>query len=218
MGRCDVNQVPAVPASKPFLDERAFQQLLCAAYTLQQRHHHVNNAAKRASLETAVASNLPVRLSKAGLEPTLLDIVGNTKRPELAKLSTRIPPLGGLGVRKTTVTVTRRGPKLWRTVEALAIGAVFCSFMVTASIPWFSSHAGGAAVLSSPAALPKGEGTPSAVRLSSKVSDRSENLKSSRHSQGSMIARDTIVRYLNLPAVPRVQAGIPGGGSQTSVP
>ena len=214
-----MNQERTVSASKPSLDERAFQQLLCAAYTLQQRHHHVNDAAKHASFEPAVASNLPGNLSKAAFELTLLRIEGNAKRQELTKLSAdRGTPLDGLLVRKTTLTIARRGPKIWRTVEALAIGTVFFCFMVTASIPWFSSHAGGAAVLGSPAALRKGEGTPSAVRLSSKATGRSENLKSSRHSQGSMIARDTIVRYMNLPPVPHVQAGMSGGGSQTSGP
>jgi hypothetical protein len=33
-----------------------------------------------------------------------------------------------------------------------------------------------------------------------------------------MIARDTVVRYMNLPSVPHVQARISGGGSQTSGP
>jgi len=218
-----VNQERTVSASqpslsKPSLDERAFQQLLCAAYTLQQRHH-LNDAAKHASFEPAVASNLAGNLSKAAFELTLLGIEGNAKRQELTKLSAdRGTPLDGLLVRKTTFTIARRGPKIWRTVEALAIGTVFSCFMVTASIPWFSSHAGGAAVLGSPAALPKGEGTPIAVRLSNKATDGSENLKNSRHGEAGMIARDTVIRYMNLPSVPHVQAGISGGGSQTSGP
>jgi len=219
MGRCDVNQVPAVPASKPFLDERAFQQLLCAAYTLQQRHYHANDAAKHASFKPVVGSDLPGKLSKAALELTLLGIEGNGKRQELTRLSAdRITPPGSLLVHKTTFTIARRGPKIWRTFEALAIGTVFCCFMVTASIPWFSSHAGGAVALSSPAALPKGEGTPIAVRLSNKATDGSENLKNSRHGEAGMIARDTVIRYMNLPSVPHVQAGISGGGSQTNGP
>jgi hypothetical protein len=214
-----LNQERTAPASKPSLDERAFQQLLCAAYTLQQRHYQVSDAAKHSSFKPIIASDLPDTFLNAAFELTLPGIEANAKQQEQTKLSPdRIAPLGSLRVHKTTFTIARRGPKIWRTVEALAIGTVFCCFMVSASVPWFSTHAGGGMALSSPAALPKGEVIQRAVRLSSKAIDESENLKSSRHSQGSMIARDTVVRYMNLPSVPHVQAGISGGGSQTSGP
>jgi hypothetical protein len=213
-----VNQERTVPASKPFLDEQAFQQLLCAAYTLQQWHHHLSDPPKHASFIPAVPSDLPDRFSRTAVELTSLGVEGNPKRQELTKLSAdRINPPGSLSVPRTIFTIPRRGPKIWRTVEAVAIGTVFCCFMVSASIPWFSSHSG-AVVLTSPAALTKGEVIPSSVRLSNKAIDGSENLKSSRHGEASMIARDTVVRYMNLPAVPHVQAGIPVAGLQASGP
>src|ERR1700687_922676 len=224
----------ATDSGRPLLDQRTFQQLLSAAYTLQQRNDRIiRRFLKRSSCPLDTLLPLEGALAVAQYEVDRFEVLNDFGRPTRAACKPsalafepqsrqivapdskspfeRIAPLPEKLLSVACSTVSKgmkilrlndvRRPSAWRLIEAVAIAAVFCGVMLTASINRLSAfpaepprttelvgeRASAQTAKSAAAVLPE----PATVVL--------HRLRSIESSQAGIIAQDTVVRYASLP-------------------
>lgn len=221
-------------SGRPLLDRRAFQQLLSAAYTLQQRNDRMirrSLASSSCPLDTQLPLEgvLPVaqyevqrfevlndfgRVTRAACKPSALPLEPQSRQivlPDSESPFERIAPVPEKLLSVACSTVSKgmkilglndvRRPSVWRLIEAVAIAAVFCGIMLTASINRLSAFP---AEPPRPTELVGGRAYARTAKSAAAVFPEPATvvlyrLPSTERRQAGIIAQDTVVRYAKLP-------------------